>query len=193
MARPVFFSAHGDEARQALVPDVMIRPVRKGPGFPEPGDGAVDDLRVDPARGFEVDAQFLQDAGPEAFDDDVRRLHQFQKGLFLPRVLQIEGHAFFIAVHFHEPAGHTAAPRFETAGIIPARRFLYLNHISAHVGHHAGAERAGQQARKVQDTYISQRSHRESLLFRHFVYGIPSVSGAPGQSPSVSASSLKKL
>ena len=73
--RSVFLAAHGDQARQTLIPDVMIRPVRKGARLTEPGNGTVHNFRVDPARGFEVDAQFLQDAGPEAFDDDIRRLH----------------------------------------------------------------------------------------------------------------------
>jgi hypothetical protein len=73
-----------------------------------------------------------------------------QKDLAVLFLLQIQGHALFVAVHFHEPAGKITPPGNKVPGVIPLHRFFDLDDVCSHIRKETGTEGSGQQPGHVE-------------------------------------------
>ena len=87
--RPPGFARHAHDAAHALRDDVeaAFLPVRSG--LAKARYRGIDDAGIDLADRLVIDAQFLRDARPEIFDDDVRFRCQLHENFLALRLLHV--------------------------------------------------------------------------------------------------------
>src|SRR6185437_13677880 len=89
---------HTHHATHALADGVVGRPFDVGTGRPRAGNRAANDLWIDIAQRFEIDAEFFCHTRTIIVDYDVGLFYQPVKDLFAFRRLQIHSHALFAAI-----------------------------------------------------------------------------------------------
>src|SRR4030095_12329358 len=77
-----------------------------GPGTAEPGDGAVDEARVEGRQRLVAEAEAVHDAAAEVLPHHVGTDHEARDDLDRLRTAQVEGEAALVAVHGQEGRGH---------------------------------------------------------------------------------------
>jgi hypothetical protein len=97
-----------------------------------------------------VDAEPLRNPRPEAFDDDVRPLHQFFHHRGAMRFLEIDGEAALVAIFRPELNRDVRAPGIAT-------RRLDLDHLGAEVGEDRRGERPRDEHREVHHPHARER------------------------------------
>ncbi|MPM57951.1 hypothetical protein SDC9_104780 [bioreactor metagenome] len=96
-------------ARHGLNLAVERRRVLLGAGVPEARKRAIDQPGIDGLERRITQAQLVHHAGPEVLPHDVGIQHHALDHLDGGGLLQIEHHAFLVAVHRHEGRGHLLA------------------------------------------------------------------------------------
>src|SRR4029453_1469194 len=75
------------------------------PGTAEPGDGAVDEARVEGRQRLVAEAEAVHDAAAEVLPHHVGTDHEARADLDRLRTAQVEGEAALVAVHGQEGRG----------------------------------------------------------------------------------------
>ncbi len=137
---PVFVAHQVEDPGTGQVIDVVAGAFAIGAVLPVAGQRAVDDIRRDRTDRLVVDAQALDDPGPEALEDDIRLGRQFEKDLPPPRMLQIERDVLLVAADGRD---HQAFGRIA--------RIFDVDDAGAMVGQHHRGVGARQETRQVDD------------------------------------------
>src|SRR6185437_2527141 len=94
----VGFSRYAHQPRHALHDQVVRRPIARRSLLAESRDQTVDDARTSLFDGLVAEAETVDRAGAEVFDDDVGKLDQLPEDLLARLALEIERQAALIAV-----------------------------------------------------------------------------------------------
>ena len=131
------------------VVDVVARGVGHRTVLPPAGHAAVDETRVAGEALVGAEAEALGDAGAEALDQRVRRLHEPQHGLHAVGVLQVDPDRSAVAVE------HRHAARVEARS--DRLRAVDAHDVRAHVGEQHRRERSGADPDELDDRHTLQR------------------------------------
>ncbi len=149
--------------RVGQVVDVVARDVPHRAVLSIPGDGAVNDLRVDGGNRIVVDPEPRNDAGPEPFDDDVGGSCEAQEDRLPLFRFQVDRRAPFPAVEI--PVDRSRPGLFGRERVAhPRARLVDLHDIRPVVRHHHRAERPRQLERQVQHADPREQRHPRSSL-----------------------------
>ena len=157
-AAAALFAGDADHSALGLQDEVERGAVAVRPVLAVAGNRAVDDAGIALARGFVVQAKPAQGTCAVVLEHHVAALDHAQESLLALGMLEVEHHAFLVAVQAHEvgglPSGHRRAPG--ARNIAGAGRFD-LEHLRAVVGEHGGAKGAGKGMAEIQDLYVFKR------------------------------------
>ena len=120
-------------------------------------DRAIDELLVQLAERRVPEPKLLHGAGAEVLENDVAHLHEIGEDLARGRRLEVQRDALLVAVDRHEVGRLAPDERRPAPRVVALARLLDLDHLGAHVGEDHGAERAGEDAREVEDANAGER------------------------------------
>ncbi|MNC30151.1 hypothetical protein D3C75_784270 [compost metagenome] len=143
------------KATEPLDHEVITRTLGVRTGLAEPGDRAIDQIRIDRLQRFIVQAISRQTADLEVLDQDVRLGRQFTHQLLPFRASEVDGDRLLVAIGrqvISSLAGILAISVFKErrspgARVIAVTRTLDLDHFSAKVGQDLPGPRPGQHPR----------------------------------------------
>ncbi len=146
-------AGHAHDARVSLRHEVEPRLVLVRTRATEPGDGRVDDGRVDGTNVLVPQPEALQASGAKVLDEDVRVPRHIADDLGPLRLLHVDNDAALVTSDVEEGrrfARHERRPR--TADIVPSVRLLDLDDVRSHVSQEHGAERSRHDLSNVDDS-----------------------------------------
>jgi hypothetical protein len=130
-------SRHRHDATHALRDLVDRGPRGIGAVLAEAGNAAIDDARIAPMDGSEIDAEPLGDAGPHVFDHYVGLFREPHQDLAAFVGFQVQRDGALVAMQVLEV--RTVAPADQLAGLGVFRRRLDPDHVGAPIGQRADA------------------------------------------------------
>ena len=149
-------SSERQYAGESHIVEVVAGAQRERAILPVAGDATDDELRIEGAERIDAKPKPLEDAGPEALDQDVGPHEELAKDLQPFGRLEVESEALFAAIDRGKEgavaSGVVVGPRRIPACVISAVGALNLDDPSAEVGEKHGAEGAWEQAREVDDS-----------------------------------------
>ena len=148
---------HAERAADADVVDVVPDEAGVRAGLAVAAERAVDEAGVAGADGVVVDAEALDDARTEAFDDDVGVLGELEEGFLGARVLEVEADRALVAVE--GPVGLRALAHAHLHAAAGARGFFDDDDVGAEVAEEHGAVGAGGLAGEVEDADSFEGHH----------------------------------
>ena len=155
----VRLSGDAHDAGHALEGGVVAGFLGSRAGLSEAGDRGVDDSGVDGGQGFVVEAEALEVADLEVFDDDVGLAGEGLDYVLASGVAQVDYEAFLSAVCGEVVCAlrsdEWGAP---SARVVAPGRF-YLPDRSSEVREYLRPEGACQNPGHIQHRYIAKRSH----------------------------------
>ena len=163
------------DARLALHDEIVAGARGLGAALAEARDGAVDQARVQLAKGVVAEAQPRHGAGPEVLQHHVGLGHEpTEDGLSVGR-FHVEGQALLVAVDGEKVRRLAAGEGRPAARVVPLARFLDLDDLRPHVPQDHRAERAGEHARQVEHADARERrpSSASFLSLPHWGRGPP--------------------
>ena len=138
---------------QGDVVDVVTGRVRQRPILPPARHASVDQLRVPRHAVIRAQAQALGHAGPEAFEQRIRRLRQPQHRLHALGLFQIHTDG--------APVAGKNIPR----GTCPRPHAIHADHLRAHIRKHHPAEGPRTDTGQFDDAISMKWSHALPPLF----------------------------
>lgn len=145
-------TAHGSNACQAHIADIMVGLLSQGAFFAVACQRAVDNTRIHSLRRRIINTQLFQYARTIAFHHHVGSFHQLQKRPASRIRLQVKHYALFIAVQLQMPITEILEERRKAAGIISSSRFFDFDNLCAEIGQQHSTIRSRQQPRQIKHT-----------------------------------------
>jgi hypothetical protein len=139
------------------------------------GERDVDDVRFDAFGRRIADAQAVEDAGPELFDDDVRRRQKREKYFDAFFRAEIDGQGALGAVDGEETRRFLFQVRRVVAHIVRRVHILDLDDVGAHVGKQHRAQGARIKPGQIENPDALQRA-----AGRFVAHGAPFPAPAKG-------------
>ena len=147
-------------SRVALRDHIVSGPVAIGARVAESGNRTVHGAGVHFRYGVVSKTQFVQNAGPEVFDQDICSFNEFPENTPAVIHLQVETEALFIAIDREKVSADAANERWSPLpAVITQRRGFYLYDLRSHVCQKHGANGSGKDSRKIDDKKVIQWFH----------------------------------
>src|SRR5262249_55798007 len=112
-----------------------------------------------------VESELRERAGPEVLDDHVRSVDEPIENRASLEPLEVERHAFLVAVDTHEVRA-LAVHEWRTPGarVVALAGLFDFDHARAHVGEQHRAVRTRQHARQIENGDTFERTHMPSEI-----------------------------
>src|ERR1700722_1163876 len=156
-------SGHAHQTAHALDEEVVTPAHRIGPRLSKPGDGAIDQARVEGREGRVVETIAGQRAGLEVLDHDVRRRGHSPDDLGALGLAEVDRDAAFVPVRAEVIGSVRDASRALKEGrspcprVVARARALDLPDLGAEVTEDLRRPGAGENAREIEDLQPAER------------------------------------
>ena len=159
-----------EDSGEAYVVDVVAGLLAVGSVLAVAGERTVYDARVYLAYHVVVEPEPAHDAGAKPLDQHVVVLDELLEYLFTAFVLEVELHAFLVAVDGEEVDAFLVDLRREPPHVVAAERVFHFEHFGSHIRQQHSAVSAGEQAREIQHLQSFERVWHWRILSTWFPF-----------------------